>query len=188
MMAAAGAAIGLGQSVAGMIGMGKAKRNVNKSIDAMKTYSANPEVNKYLEMRRQKLGTGLGGTATKLAQQGIESAAGQASSAAQQMGRGAGLSTIGAIQKQKQSGYGQLAGQSAAAEQQNMASFGQAVGLAGAERQKQFASEQEKQQLKTNIKLQQLAAKRAMVSQGLQGAIGAAASGAAASASSKSSE
>ena len=142
----AGAAIGLGQALAGSIGMANAKKQAFQSIDKIKTYQANPEIAKYLQMRRQKLGTGLGSVATELGKQGIASSAGQATANAMQMGRGAGLSALGAILKQSQSATNQLAGQSFNAEAQNMNAFGQAASQAGLEREKQFRSEQEKEQ------------------------------------------
>jgi hypothetical protein len=90
------------------------------------------------------------------------------------MGRGAGLSAIGAIQKQSQRGATQLAGMEEQAREQNLAGFERAVGAASSERARQFASESEKEQARTAIKMQQLAAKRQAVSQGLSGAIGSA--------------
>ena len=170
-MGLAGAGLGLLQGGLGMIGMGKANRAADKSIQDISTYSTDPEVAKYLALRKRKVGTGLGADATLLEKQGIESAATQASSAAQRMGGGRGLGMIGAIQKGRQRGYEKLASKAFGAEQQNIAGLGQAIGMAGAERQRQFASEQEKQQLKANIALQKVAAKRAMVAQGLQGAV-----------------
>jgi len=170
-MGLAGAGLGLLQGGLGMIGMGKAKRAADKSVEDISTYSADPETAKYLALRKRKVGAGLGADATLIEKQGIESAATQAVSSAQRMGGGRGLGMIGAIQKGKERGYEGLAGQASRAEQQNMAGLGQAIGMAGAEKYKQFASQQEKQQLKANVKLQQLAAKRAMVAQGLQGAV-----------------
>lgn len=174
--AAAGAAIGLGQAVSGMVGQRKAKREAFQAFDKQRTYQADPEVQKMLEMRRGRLGMGLGSASKQMAEQGIASSAAQATSAAQQMGRGAGLSAIGAIQKQSQRGATQLAGMEEQAREQNLAGFERAVGAASSERAKQFASESEKEQARTAIKMQQLAAKRQAVSQGLSGAIGSAAS------------
>lgn len=169
-----GTAIGLGQAVGGMIGMQKAKKEAFKSFDAQRTYKADPEVQKMLEMRRGRLGMGLGSASKQMAEQGIASSAAQATSAAQQMGRGAGLSAIGAIQKQSQRGTTQLAGMEEQAREQNLAGFERAVGAASSERARQFASESEKEQARTAIRMQQLAAKKQAVSQGLSGAIGSA--------------
>ena len=177
-MAAAGigAAIGLGQAVSGMIGQRKAKREFLGEFEKQRTYKADPEIQKMLEMRRGRLGMGLGSASRQIAEQGIASSAAQATSAAQQMGRGAGLSAIGAIQKQSQRGATQLAGMEEQAREQNLAGFERAVGAASSERARQFASESEKEQARTAIKGEQLAAKRAAVSKGLSGAIGSAAS------------
>jgi hypothetical protein len=169
-----GTAIGLGQAVSGMIGQRKAKKEFLQSFDKQRTYKADPEVQKMLEMRRGRLGMGLGSASRQMAEQGIASSAAQATSAAQQMGRGAGLSAIGAIQKQSQRGATQLAGMDEQAREQNLAGFERAVGAASSERARQFASESEKEQARTAIKGEQLAAKRAAVSQGLSGAIGSA--------------
>lgn len=177
-MAAAGigAALGLGQAISGMIGQRKAKKDFLGTFEKQRTYQADPEVQKMLEARRARLGMGLGAASRQIAEQGIASSAAQATSAAQQMGRGAGLSAIGAIQKQSQRGATQLAGMDEQAREQNLAGFERAVGAASSERARQFASESEKEQARTAIKGEQLAAKRAAVSQGLSGAIGSAAS------------
>jgi hypothetical protein len=169
-----GTAIGLGQAVSGMIGQRKAKKEFLQSFDKQRTYKADPEVQKMLEMRRGRLGMGLGSASKQMAEQGIASSAAQATSAAQQMGRGAGLSAIGAIQKQSQRGATQLAAMDEQAREQNLAGFERAAGAASSERARQFASESEKEQARTAIKGEQLAAKRAAVSQGLSGAIGSA--------------
>lgn len=174
--AAAGTALGLGQAVSGMIGQRKAKREAFETFDKQRTYKADPEVQKMLEMRRGRLGMGLGSASRQMAEQGIASSAAQATSAAQQMGRGAGLSAIGAIQKQSQRGATQLAGMDEQAREQNLAGFERAVGAASSERARQFASESEKEQARTAIKMQQLSAKKEAVSKGLSGAIGSAAS------------
>jgi hypothetical protein len=174
--AGVGTAIGLGQAVSGMVGQRKAKREAFQAFDKQRTYQADPEVQKMLEMRRGRLGMGLGSASRQIAEQGIASSAAQATSAAQQMGRGAGLSAIGAIQKQSQRGATQLAGMEEQAREQNLAGFERAVGAASSERAKQFASESEKEQARTAIKMQQLAAKKQAVSQGLSGAAGAASS------------
>jgi hypothetical protein len=174
--AALGTALGLGQAISGMVGQRGAKKDFLQSFDKQRTYQADPEVQKMLEMRRGRLGMGLGSAAKQMAEQGIASSAAQATSAAQQMGRGAGLSAIGAIQKQSQRGATQLAGMEEQAREQNLAGFERAVGAASSERARQFASESEKEQARTAIKGQQLAAKRQAVSQGLSGAIGSAAS------------
>jgi hypothetical protein len=174
--AGVGTAIGLGQAIGGAIGMPKAKREAFKAFDAQRTYKADPEVQKMLEMRRGRLGMGLGSASRQIAEQGIASSAAQATSAAQQMGRGAGLSAIGAIQKQSQRGATQLAAMDEQAREQNLAGFERAVGAASSERARQFASESEKEQARTAIRMQQLASKKQAVSQGLSGAAGAASS------------
>lgn len=169
-----GTTIGLGQAISGMIGQRKAKKEFLSAFDKQRTYKADPEIAKMMEMRRARLGMGLGAASKQLAEQGIASSAAQATSAAQQMGRGAGLSAIGAIQKQSQRGTTQLAGMEEQAREQNLAGFERAVGAASSERARQFASESEKEQARTAIKGEQLAAKRQAVSQGLSGAIGSA--------------
>lgn len=174
--AGVGTAIGLGQAISGMVGQRKAKKEAFQAFDKQRTYQADPEVQKMLEMRRGRLGMGLGSASKQMAEQGIASSAAQATSAAQQMGRGAGLSAIGAIQKQSQRGTTQLAAMDEQAREQNLAGFERAVGAASSERAKQFASESEKEQARTAIKMQQLAAKKQAVSQGLSGAMGAASS------------
>jgi hypothetical protein len=85
---------------------------------------------------------------------------------------------IGSIQAQKQKGALQLAGQEESAMQRNQAGLTQAAGLQAREKEKSFKSAQEKQQLKANIALQEVAAKRAAISQGLGGIAGGLTAGA----------
>jgi hypothetical protein len=144
--AALGTALGLGQAVSGMIGQRKAKKEFFQSFDKQRTYKADPEIQKMLEARRGRLGMGIGSASRQIAEQGIASSAAQATSAAQQMGRGAGLSAIGAIQKQSQRGATQLAAMDEQAREQNLAGFERAAGAASSERARQFASESEKEQ------------------------------------------
>lgn len=164
-----GAGIGGLQAGISAIGMGKARKRAEQGIEAISTYTASPEASAFLQEAKQRVGTGLGATATDIAKQGIGASAAQATRAALMSGRGSGLSLIGAIQKQQQRGFQDLARQSAQAEQMNLARYGQGVQLYGMERARQFQSEQEKQQLKANIELERLAARRAMLAQGLSG-------------------
>lgn len=166
--------LGLGSAAAGALqagisafGMQKAKKQAFQAVDAIPTYTEDPEVKKMLEMRRARLGMGLGAAAKQTAEQGIASSAAQATTAAQQMRPGSGLAAIGAIQKQSQRGATQVAGMEEQAREKNLLGFERAVGEAGAERQRRMASEKEKAQTKANIRLEQLAAKKAAVQQGL---------------------
>lgn len=171
--AAIGAGIGilggLSQALIGGIGAGRARKDSEKAIEAIKTYTADPEIQKMLAMRKARLGMGLGATTKQLALQGIGTSAAAATRAAGLQGKGAALSTIGAVQKQSQRGYQQLAAQEEAAQEESRRAYERAGMAASAERARQFQSEQEKQQLKANIELEKLAARRAMLSQGLQG-------------------
>jgi len=165
----ASAGIGLGQSLISAFGMKDARKRAEEGIEAIQTYTASPEASAFLQEAKQRVGTGLGATATDIARQGIGASAAQATRAALMSGRGSGLGLIGAIQKQQARSFQDLARQSAQAEQMNLARYGQGVQLYGMERARQFQSEQEKQQLKANIELERLAARRAMLSQGLSG-------------------
>lgn len=164
-----GAGIGGLQAGISAIGMGKARKRAEQGIEAISTYTASPEASAFLQEAKQRVGTGLGATATDIARQGIGASAAQATRAALMSGRGSGLGLIGAIQKQQARSFQDLARQSAQAEQMNLARYGQGVQLYGMERARQFQSEQEKQQLKANIELERLAARRAMLAQGLSG-------------------
>jgi hypothetical protein len=165
----AGAGIGALQAGISAFGMGNARKRAEEGIEAIQTYTASPEASAFLQEAKQRVGTGLGATATDIARQGIGASAAQATRAALMSGRGGGLGLIGAIQKQQARSFQDLARQSAQAEQMNLARYGQGVQLYGMERARQFQSEQEKQQLKANIELERLAARRAMLSQGLSG-------------------
>lgn len=173
-----GMAIGGIQAGIGAIGMRKARRASEKAIEGIGTYTESPEIQKLYKMQQQRLGTGLGATARGIAKEGIEASTGQAVTQAQQMGRGSGLAAIGALAAGRQRAYRDLAGQEAAAEERNIGRFAQATQLSASERARRMAGQQEKAQLKANVALQRLAAKRAMVSQGLSAAAGSAASAA----------
>lgn len=163
------AAIGGLQAGISAIGMGKARKKALKSIEDIPTYTEDPETKALLAMRKARLGTGLSAESKKIAQQGIGTAAASATKGALSMGKGAGLSTIGAIQRQSARQAQQLALQEEQAQERGRTAYERAVGEAGAERRRAFASEQEKKQLEANIRLEQLAAKKAAVQQGIRG-------------------
>jgi len=171
-----GMAIGGLQAGIGSIGMRKTRQAADKAIEGIGTYTESPEIQKLYKMQQQRLGTGLGATARGVAKEGIEASTGQAVTQAQQMGRGSGLAAIGALAAGRQRAYRDLAGQEAAAEERNIGRFTQATQLSASDRARRMAGQQEKAQLKANVALQRLAAKRAMVSQGLAAAAGSAAS------------
>ena len=170
------AGVGAAQALTGLIGMGKKKRAAQAAIDAIGTYTPSQEISGVYEGAKMRSTKGLGGAARQLATQGIESAAQSAMGAAGD--RKAGLGMIGSIQAQKQKGALQLAGQEEAAMQRNQAGLTQAAGMQAAEKTKAFKSAQEKQQLQANIALQEVAAKRAAVSQGLGAIAGGLSAGA----------
>jgi hypothetical protein len=174
-----GMAIGGLQAGIGSIGMRKTRQAADKAIEGIGTYTESPEIQKLYKMQQQRLGTGLGATARGVAKEGIEASTGQAVTQAQQMGRGSGLAAIGALAAGRQRAFRDLAGQEAAAEERNIGRFTQATQLSASDRARRMAGQQEKAQLKANVALQRLAAKRAMVSQGLAAAAGSAASAAA---------
>jgi hypothetical protein len=159
------AGVGAAQAITGLIGMGKAKRKANAAIDAMSTYRPSQEISGVYEGAKMRSTKGLGGAARQLATQGIEAGAQAAMGASQD--RKAGLGMIGSIQAQRQKGALQLAGQEDAAQRQNQAALTQAAGLEAREKEKAFKSQQEKQSLKANVALQEVASKRAAISQGL---------------------
>jgi hypothetical protein len=170
------AGVGSAQAILGMIGMGKAKRKANDAIDAMSTYKPSQEISGVYEGAKMRSTKGLGGSARQLATQGIEAGAQAAMGAAQD--RKSGLGMIGSVQAQRQKGALQLAGQEEAAKKQNEAGLTQAAGLQAREKEKAFKSQQEKQSLKANVALQELAAKRSAVSQGVSGIAGGLSAGA----------
>jgi hypothetical protein len=141
-----GAGVGALQAGIGAIGLGKTKKAAMESVEGLPTYTADPEIQRALEMRKARLGMGLGATTRQIAEQGIGTAAAQATRAATQFGKGAGLSSIGAIQRQAQRGIQQLAMQEEQAQEMNRRAFEGAARMSASERTKQFASEQEKEQ------------------------------------------
>lgn len=170
------AGVGAAQALTGLIGMGKKKRAAQAAVDAIGTYKASQEIGGVYEGAKMRASKGLGGAARQLATQGIEAGAQSAMGAAGD--RKAGLGMIGSIQAQKQKGALQLAGQEEAAMQRNQAGLTQAAGMQAAEKTKEFKSVQEKQQLQANIAMQEVAAKRAAISQGLGGIAGGLTAGA----------
>lgn len=168
-LALGSAALGLGQSLISAFGMKDANKKAQEGIESIPTYTASPEAAAFLQAAKQRLGTGRGGYATQIAKEGVQTAAQRAVKAALASGKGAGIGLIGAIQKGEERGFRGISMDEAAAEQANLARYGQATQLFGMERARQFASEQEKQQLKANIELERLAARRAMLAQGLSG-------------------
>lgn len=171
-MAGIGVATGIGQTIGGFINLRRDKRRAEEAINAIGTYNPSQEIAGVYEGSKMRASKGLGGAARQLATQGIEGAAQSAMGAAGD--RKAGLGMIGSIQAQKQKGVLQLAGQEEAAMQRNQAGLTQAAGLQAREKEKAFKSAQEKQQLKANIALQEVASKRAAISQGLAGITGSA--------------
>lgn len=164
------AGVGAAQAISGMIGMGKKKRAAEASVDAIGTYRPSQEIAGIYEGAKLRSTTGLGGASKQLAQQGIARASSAAMGRAQD--RKAGLAMIGAAQAQEQQGALQLAAQDEAARERSQARLTQAAGMQASEKEKAFKSAQDKQQLKANIALQELAAKRQAVSQGLSGIAG----------------
>jgi len=170
------AGVGAAQALTGLIGMKKKRKAAQEAIDAIGTYAPSQEIAGVYEGAKMRSTKGLGGAARQIATQGIESGAQSAMAAAGD--RKAGLGMIGAIQAQKQKGALQLAGQEEAAMQRNQAGLTQAAGLQAREKEKAFKSAQEKQSLKANVALQEVAAKRAAISQGLGAVAGGLSAGA----------
>lgn len=174
-LAAIGMGVGALQALGSGISIPFAASKAKKAVEGISTYKVDPEVLKILEMRRARLGMGFGGAARGLAIQGIESAAAGATTAAQQMGRGAGLATIGAVQKRRGAQYQELAAKEEQLQEEQRRAYERTAGAATAERARQFASQQEKEQLRASIALEKLASARAGLSQGISGITGSAA-------------
>jgi len=150
-MGIAQGAVGLGQSLMGVIGQGKRKRAADKAISDIETYQADP-------LAAQRLNAPMPGEAE--AQQSIGQTQTQSLAAAKT--RKGGLGSIAGIaagtNKAKQDLAVKKAGYKLGAEQAVMG-----------ERTKAFQSRQQKQQLQANIALQEVAAGRQNLSQGLSG-------------------
>jgi hypothetical protein len=164
-MGLAQAAVGAGQAIAGQIGMKKAKRKANEAIEGIETYNPSKEISGIYEGAKMRSTKGLGGASKQLATRGIEAGAQAAMGASKD--RRAGLAMIGGTQAQRQEGALKLAGMEESALERNQSRLTQAAGMQAGEQEKGFRSRQEKQSLKANVALQQVAAKRAAVSQGL---------------------
>jgi hypothetical protein len=144
-------AVGLTQSLIGLFGQGKRKRAADKAISDIETYQADP-------LATQRLNAPMPGEAE--AQQSIGQTQTQSLAAAKT--RKGGLGSIAGIaagtNKAKQDLAVKKAGYKLGAEQA-------VIG----ERTKAFQSRQQKQQLQANIALQEVAAGRQNLSQGLGG-------------------
>lgn len=167
-MGGAQAAIGIGQAIGGMVNMGKKKRAAEAAINAIEEKKPSKAISDVYESAKLRSTKGLGGASKQLATRGIEAGAQSAMGAAKD--RKAGLALIGSTQAQRQQGALQLAGMEESALQRNQAGLTQAAGLITSEEDKALKSRQEKQSLKANVALQEVAAKRAAISQGLSAA------------------
>jgi len=159
------AGVGVGQAISGMVNMKRTKRRADAAIEGIETYKPSKEISGIYEGAKLRSTKGLGGASKQLATRGIEAGAQAAMGAAKD--RKAGLAMIGSTQAQRQQGALQLAGMEESALERNQGKLTQAAGLMGAEQEKAFKSRQEKQSLKANIALNEVAAKRAAISQGL---------------------
>jgi hypothetical protein len=159
------AGLGLGQAAIGMFGMGKKKRAAQAAIDAMETYTPSQEIAGEYSAAKTRATGGLGGAAKALYQQGTQQ--GMATALEGATSRKGGLTAAAAAAGQAQKGALQLAAQDEAAKKANEAARRQMASAVAGEKSKAFQSRQQKQQLKANMALQDLAAQRAMVSQGL---------------------
>ena len=157
--------VGIAQTAAGLIGMGKAKREAKSAVEAIGTYTPAQEISGVYEGAKLRSTTGLSGASKLLAQQGIARATSSAYKRAQERKSGQGL--IGATLAQEQQAALDLASRDEAARERSQGRLVQAAGMQAVEKEKAFKSAQEKQQLKANIALQELAAKRQMVAQGM---------------------
>ena len=166
-MGGIGMGVGAIQAGVGLINMRKTKKAASAAIDAIEEYKPAKEISDVYEGAKLRSTKGLGGASKQLATRGIEAGAQAAMGASKD--RKAGLALIGSTQAQRQQGALQLAGMEESALQRNQAGLTQAAGLMGAEKEKAFKSRQEKQSLKANVALQQVAAKRAAVAQGIAG-------------------
>lgn len=159
------AGVGAAQATIGMLGMKKKKKAASEAIDAMETYAPSQEIMGEYSAAKTRAAGGLGGAAKTLYQQGSQQAMAAGLNSA--TSRKGGLTAAGAIAGQAQKGALELAAQDEQAKKANEATRRQMASAVAGEKSKAFQSRQQKQQLKTNIALQELAAQRAMVSQGL---------------------
>lgn len=165
-------AIGLGQAVAGLIGMRKAQRAADAAVDAIDTLKPSQEIAGIYQGAKLRSTKGLSGAAKTLAKQGAAAATSSAMRSSQD--RKAGLAMVGATVGAEQDANLKLAERESAAQSQSQAALVQAAGMSAADAEKVQKSRQEKQSLKANIAMQKVQAKKQMVSQGLAGMAGGA--------------
>jgi len=171
-MGGIGVAAGIGQAIGGFINLRRDKRRAEEAINSISTLKADQGVLQAAESAKMRSTKGLSGSSRKLATEGIESAAMTAFKQAKDLKSGQGL--VGTGEEMRQKGALQLAKMEEEAKVRNEASAMSGAKAAAAEKTKEAKSIQEKQQLKANIALQEVASKRAAISQGLAGITGSA--------------
>ena len=159
------AGAGLLQAGLGFIGKGKKKRAADAAIEATEVYKASPYEQANLQAAQARTGAAMPGEAE--AQMGIGQSATQALGAARS--RKGGLASIGAIQagtnKAQQDLAVKKAGFKLGAEKELSGARSRMTG----ELNKEFQSRQQKQSLKTQQALGELAGANQSISQGLGG-------------------
>ena len=153
------------QAGLGFIGKGKKKRAADAAIEATEVYKASPYEQANLQAAQARTGAAMPGEAE--AQMGIGQSATQALGAARS--RKGGLASIGAIQagtnKAQQDLAVKKAGFKLGAEKELSGARSRMTG----ELNKEFQSRQQKQSLKTQQALGELAGANQSISQGLGG-------------------
>lgn len=171
-LAAIQAGIGLGQAVAGMIGQRRVRRAAKKSINDIEDYTESQYAKQGLAAAQEDVNAPMPGMSQAQEQLGLATSSALRSAQT----RKGGLQSVGVLAEGARRGVldlGTKAAEFKLGARQRLQGQRQ---LMTQEREKAIASRREKASLKANMALERLAAKRAMVSQGLAAAASAAAS------------
>ena len=172
---------GLFQAGAGIIGQKKVRKAAEKSINDIEDYTESQYAKEGLAAAKEDVNVPMPGMSQAQEQLGLATSSALRSART----RKGGLQSVGVLAEGERRGIldlGTKAAEFKLGARQRLQGQRQ---LMTQEREKAIASRREKASLKANMALERLAAKRAMVSQGLSAVAGAAASAASAGGGSK---
>ena len=170
-LAAIQAGLGVGQALVGMLGQRKARKRAEAAIENIEDYTESPFAKEAYQAAQEDVNVPMPGMGQAREQLGLATASALRSAQT----RKGGLQSVGVLAEQQRRGLldlGTKAAEFKLGARQRLQGQRQ---MMTQEREKALESRREKASLKANMALERLAAKRAMVSQGLAAATGAAA-------------
>ncbi len=168
-LAAIQAGIGAVQAIGGMIGQRKARKRAEAAIEGIEDYTESPFAKEAYQAAKEDVNVPMPGMGRAQEQLGLATSAALRSAQT----RKGGLQSVGVLAEQQRRGLldlGTKAAEFKLGARQRLQGQRQ---MMTQERARALESRREKAGLKANMALERLAAKRAMVSQGLAAATGA---------------